>query len=264
MRLFSGRNPMPGRPSRWICSRCLGVISRLSHTKRRLDASRSRSSVASTSVMTAVRSSDASSTSMMRCGSREQRGRAHVGCQNFAVAVEDIGTRGRHRIGPHGARARRDCRAPPQTCTSRVGNDRITDGEDENGKPDPRARLDGAVDVAAIEQRVHQPPAPRVARGSAADLLRAHSSRSPLGRGHAAGRLAVENLGIGDHGPDRIGLLHRHEIGAAAPADCRACRFDVASAGFREDGAARDPEYARGCRAWPIPRAASQWRRARA
>ena len=29
----------------------------------------------------------------------EQRGRAHVGRQDLAVAVEDVGPRGRHRVG---------------------------------------------------------------------------------------------------------------------------------------------------------------------
>jgi hypothetical protein len=33
----------------------------------------------------------------------EQRWRAHVGRQNFSVAVEDVGPRGRHRILGDGA-----------------------------------------------------------------------------------------------------------------------------------------------------------------
>ncbi len=118
---------------------------------------------------------------------RKQGGRAHVGSQNFPVAVEDIGTRGRHRIGPHGAAGamtvghRRKYHEPGR-------NDRITDGKDENSKPDPRARLDGAVDVAAIEQRVHQPPAPRVARGR---------RRICYGRIHHGHLLAAGTLPVG-------------------------------------------------------------------
>jgi hypothetical protein len=50
------------------------VISRLSQTKRRLEASRVRSSAASMSGITAVSSSDASSTSMIRCGSANSEG----------------------------------------------------------------------------------------------------------------------------------------------------------------------------------------------
>jgi hypothetical protein len=49
-------------------------IPRLSQTKRRFEASRSRSSPASMSVITAVSSSDASSTSMIRCGSPNSEG----------------------------------------------------------------------------------------------------------------------------------------------------------------------------------------------
>ncbi len=47
---------------------------------------------------TAVSSSTASSTSISRLRLAEQRGRPHVGRQDFAVAVEDVGARGRRRV----------------------------------------------------------------------------------------------------------------------------------------------------------------------
>ena len=80
----------------------------------------------------------------------EQRGHAHVGCQDFAVAVEDVRPRGRNRVVPDGAAAaltfgqRREHDEPG-------GDDRIADGEHQHDQPDARARLDGAVDIAAIE-----------------------------------------------------------------------------------------------------------------
>ncbi len=79
----------------------------------------------------------------------EQRGRAHVGRQDFAVAVEDVRPRGRHRILSDSA---------PRPMTLGHGrkhhqpgrDDRVTQRDDEHGEPDPRPRLGGAIDVAAI------------------------------------------------------------------------------------------------------------------
>ena len=96
----------------------------------------------------------------MRLG--KQGGRAHVGRQDLSVAVEDIGPRGGHRIGAHGAACQVTV-GQGRKQHEPGGNDRVADGKDQNGKSDARARLDGAVDVAAIEQRVHQPSAPRLA-----------------------------------------------------------------------------------------------------
>ena len=93
---------------------------------------------------------------------RKQGGGAHIGCQDFPVAVEDIRTRGRNRVGAHGA-ARKVTVGQGRKQHEPRGNDRIADNKDQNGKSDARARLDGAVDVAAIEQRVHQSSAPRIA-----------------------------------------------------------------------------------------------------
>ena len=86
----------------------------------------------------------------------EQRGHAHVGCQDFTIAVEDVGARGRHRVlragtpGPVLLGRRREHDEP---CC----NDGIADGEDEDGETDASPRLDREVAVACIKQPMHQP-----------------------------------------------------------------------------------------------------------
>src|SRR5258708_2836950 len=82
---------------------------------------------------------------------RKQGGRAHVGCQNFPVAVEDIGTRGRHRIGPHGAAGAMTVRHRPQY-PQPGRNDPLTDWQNENSNPRPPAALYGSADLAALDQ----------------------------------------------------------------------------------------------------------------
>ena len=243
--------------------RCLGVISRLSQTKRRLEPSRSRSSGASRSGSTAVSSSTASSTSMIRLRLGEQRGRAHVGRQDLAVAVEDVGPRGRDRVLHHGAPPhvalghRREHDQPP-------GDDRIAEPEHQDGEPEPRPGLGGAIDIAAVEQRAHE----RAAPGS---LHRRAGARNRHGIGCVdRGHLAV--LGCWD--------ARR----SARPAGCRSDR--TSSGGTRSggrsgrrsswsnwwesigpqgrDAAAPIPGCGPDCRAWTTPRAAPRWRRARA
>ena len=63
-----------------------------------LEESRSRNSAASMSVITAVSSSDASSTSMIR-RLREQGGRAHVGCEDSPLRSRMSGARSPPRRG---------------------------------------------------------------------------------------------------------------------------------------------------------------------
>ncbi len=60
---------MPGMPSLWMSCCCFAVISRFSQTKPLRDDRRSRTSASSRSGTVAVRSSIASSLSMMRRGS---------------------------------------------------------------------------------------------------------------------------------------------------------------------------------------------------
>ena len=81
----------------------------------------------------------------------EQRRRAHVGRQNFAVPVKDVRPRRRDRIlcddapqsvalGCHGEHNQSRC------------DNRVAQCKDEYGERDPRARLGGAIDPAAVEQ----------------------------------------------------------------------------------------------------------------
>ena len=65
---------MPGMPRRWISCCCFGVISRFSQTKPRFEERRLRTSAVSRSGSTAVRSSIASSTSMILRGSANSEG----------------------------------------------------------------------------------------------------------------------------------------------------------------------------------------------
>ena len=145
----------------------------------------------------------------------EQRGRAHVGRQDFAVAVEDVGPRGRHRVGrigaPHrGVVGRRIHHQP-------AGDDRIADAERDDGEPDARLRLGRAVDVAAVEQRAQRAGAARApaAGASRADVWRGGCLHGlPLGsrRRDARGR-NVEHGGIVQQRADRIGRVRRHQVG---------------------------------------------------
>ncbi len=93
-------------------------------------------------------------------GLGEQRGRAHVGRQNLAVAVENIGPRGRHRVLRHDA--------PSQVAVGHrhehdhpAGDHRIAEPEHQDGEPEARPGLGGTIDIAAIEQRAHERAAPR-------------------------------------------------------------------------------------------------------
>ena len=152
---------MPGRPRRWISCCCGGVISRLSQTKRRFERSRSRTSAASRSGSTAVSSSIASSTSMMRRGSANSEAvftsvarisplRSRMSGRAVATASAAGAARGAV------CRARREQRQPRR-------DHRIAEREQQDRKPDARPRLGGAVDVVAVEQRAHEPAAPRFA-----------------------------------------------------------------------------------------------------
>ena len=88
---------------------------------------------------------------------REQRRRAHVGRENHAVAVDDVGPRRCDRIP--------GCAAPHEMTFRRHGehhepctDDRIDGGESQNREADAGTRLGGAIDIAAIEQRAEQAP----------------------------------------------------------------------------------------------------------
>src|SRR5207248_9094091 len=92
---------------------------------------------------------------------REHGRHAHVGRENLAVAIEDVGPRGSDRVmaddAPRMAFGHRREQHEP------AGNDRVAEREHENDEPDARARLGGAVDPAAVEQAVDEAQAPRTA-----------------------------------------------------------------------------------------------------
>ena len=78
----------------------------------------------------------------------EQRGHAHVGREHLAVAVEDVGPRGRDRILADRTGARW-CRRSTREHHQPAGDHRIADAEHEDRQADARARLGRAVDVLA-------------------------------------------------------------------------------------------------------------------
>jgi hypothetical protein len=91
-----------------------------------------------------------------------KRRHADVGCQNLAAPIEDVRTRRRDRVAGndavHGAAVGYDCEHDEAG-----GNDGINHGKSENRQSHPRSRLGAAIDLAAIEQRAHQPPPPEFA-----------------------------------------------------------------------------------------------------
>ena len=261
-------------------SRCcwLGVISRLSQTKPRFDDSRSRTSLASRSGSTAVSSSTASSTSMISRGSREQRGRLHVGGEDLAVAVEDVGPRGRDRVCGRAARDRRDRRLMAANMTSRSGDDRIDRRERQDRQARRRAcAFSVAVDIAAVEQRAQRAPLasgfPTVAVGLSRRCIAATSLRRCAAAGTLAGRCPARR--VVEHGADRIGRRARNAAGGRSgsrsswsncvPRPAAAARWRLASPWMRP-GVSSFAHSARSAAMASRSRARSRcaaWRRAR-
>ena len=215
---------MPGRPSRWISLLLLRRDLALEPDEARAcEPSRSRTSVASRSGITAVSSSTASSTSMMRCGSANSDGvRTSVArisplrsrMSGRAVATASCAHGAAHDVA---FGRRREHHQP-------AGDDRIDRCANASDRePDARPRLGGAVDVAAVEQRAHEPPAPRLAwrgtrsaRGVGVGLRRCarRMALTSAGRGRRmlAGR-HVDDVGLSIMRADRIGGVRRHQIG---------------------------------------------------
>ena len=142
---------------------CFGVISRFSQTKPLRDDSRVRASASSRSGSAAVKSSIASSLSMMRRGSPNRLGALDVGGEHLAVAVDDIGSRGRNRVLRCGAAGAVAVGADGEHHQA-SGQHGIDDGERQDRKPHPRARFRGAIDIAPVEQAADQPLPPRLRR----------------------------------------------------------------------------------------------------
>ena len=107
-----------------------------------------------------------------------ERGHAHVGSQNFAVAIENVRTRRRDGVAAadamHRPAVRRDAEHDePQR------DDGIDRSEGDDRQPDAGARLGAAIDPVAVEHVAHEPPPPglrrappRAARSMSAKLPR--------------------------------------------------------------------------------------------
>src|SRR5260370_643716 len=126
---------------------------------------------------------------------REQRWGLEVGCENFAVAVEDIGPRRRNRIGRSAAayhvgigRGRIEHEA--------TRDNGIDKDESEKSEAETRVCLAGAIDATAVKQRLHYPASPALpwearvggTRGCDATPFHASHLRAPAagGAGEAA------------------------------------------------------------------------------
>ena len=207
---------MPGMPSRWISCCCFGVISRLSQTKPRFDdeplahfggveIGQHRGEQFDRLVHV---------DELARLG--EQRRRLHVGGEDLAVAVEDIGPRGRDRVLRDAAAAAvavADGREHHQPQRDHA----IDAGEGDDGEAEPRLGLDVAIDVAAVEQRAQQRAASGFRCGCAA--------RACGHRACGAGTLPVAVGRGGDHGADRDRRRPAARPAAAARAGGRDCRI---------------------------------------
>ena len=76
-----------------------------------------------------------------------ERGHAHVGRQDFAVAVEDVGARGRDGVAGDDAMAVRLVGGDREHDEPH-GDDGVDGGEGEDRQPDAGPRLGGAIDIA--------------------------------------------------------------------------------------------------------------------
>ena len=94
----------------------------------------------------------------------EQRRRLHVGGEDLAVAVEDVGPRGGDRVLADAA-AGAVAVALLREHHEAQRDDAVDGGEGDDGEAEPRLGLHVAVDVAAVEQRA-QPALPAGLRAS--------------------------------------------------------------------------------------------------
>ena len=129
---------MPGRPRRWISCCWLGLISRLSQAKPRLEPSRSRTSrgveVGQHRGQQLGRLVDVDDPARLA----EQRRHPDVGGEDLAVAVEDVGPGGRHRVLAAGA-ARDMAFRRDREHDQPQRDQRVDAREGHDGEPDPRA-----------------------------------------------------------------------------------------------------------------------------
>ena len=89
-----------------------------------------------------------------------ERGHAHVGRQDFAVAVENIRPRRRNRVAAHGA-----MRITAVGCGREHDqpqrNDRIDGREQQDRQSDARPRLRRPIDLVVVKEPEHQAPPAR-------------------------------------------------------------------------------------------------------
>ena len=100
---------------------------------------------------------------MMRRGLTEQARRLDVGGEHLAIAVDDIGPRGRDRVLRGGA-ARAVAVGADGEHHQPSGQHGIDRRERQDRKSDTGARLRGAIDIAPVEQAADQPLPPRLRR----------------------------------------------------------------------------------------------------
>ena len=125
----------------------------------------------------------------------EQRRRLDVGREDLAVAVEDVGTRGRDRILRDAAAATvafADGRKHHQA----QRDDRKDAGECDDRKSEPRLRLDVAVHVGAVEKRTqHALPSTFDVFSDRASWLTAAPGQTPVVSGTGASMAPIGSPG---------------------------------------------------------------------
>ncbi len=167
---------------------------------------------------------------------RKQRRRLEVGCQDFAVAIDDVGPGGRERVlaaAAHGVGIR-DHRIEHEA----YRDDPIDKSEPERSGAKPGLGLRRTVDLLAVEQRLHEPAPPRHGRrrrrswiGRRAHPVTLSPSRSwttqrEAGRRHGSARSRSHCQSIVRCRWSRL-WQHRRLVAAAAPAGDRMARSEA-------------------------------------
>ncbi len=142
---------------------CCGVISRFSQTNPFLDDKRSRTSPASTSGSVAVRSSMASSLSMIRRGSPNNDG-VLTSVARIAPLRSTISGRAVAIASCAAVRRVAVAVAHHREHDESSGDDREHSGECDHRQSNARACLRGTIDIAPIEQRANKPLPPGLRR----------------------------------------------------------------------------------------------------
>ena len=141
----------------------------------------------------------------------EQARRLDVGGEDFAVAVDDIGPRGRDRV-LRCAAARAVAVGAGRKHHEPAADHGIDRGKGQHHEADAGARLRGAIDVAAVQQAADQPLPPGFGGLAGWRASRGPSSPVLLCRDRAGHRGRIGGCLDGlDHRADRIGLARLDE-----------------------------------------------------